>query len=52
MRLPNGAEYEGEVYSGKPHGRGKMKYINSERYEGDFFQGLKQGKGKYYYMKG
>jgi len=52
LRLANGADYEGEVYQGKPHGRGKLKYSNSERYEGDFFQGMKHGKGKYYYMKG
>lgn len=29
MRMPNGAEYEGEVFEEKPHGRGKMKYLNS-----------------------
>lgn len=32
MRMPNGADYEGEVFEGKPHGRGKMRYLNSERY--------------------
>ena len=32
LKLPNGAEYDGEVFANKPHGRGKMKYSNSERY--------------------
>ena len=28
MRMPNGAEYEGEVFEGRPQGRGKMRYQN------------------------
>ena len=32
LQLPNGAIYEGEVYEGRPNGRGKMRYSNNERY--------------------
>ena len=32
LRLPNGANYEGEIYEGRPNGRGKLRYSNNERY--------------------
>ena len=35
MTIPDVGEYEGETLNDKPHGKGKLKYLNSDMYEGD-----------------
>jgi hypothetical protein len=38
-------EYEGQIKDDKPHGKGKIVYVNETSYEGDFVNGKRHGKG-------
>jgi len=35
QRIPNVGDYTGEMYEDKPHGKGRMEYINRDVYEGN-----------------
>ena len=41
----DGGEYNGELQSGKPHGKGRTTYKNGNIYEGEYEKGLRQGFG-------
>merc|ERR1711976_922513 len=40
--------YYGETENDKPHGKGKMAYLDGFMYIGSFIEGKREGKGKYY----
>ena len=44
--------YQGEIYEGKPHGRGIRTWANGNRYEGDFDQGKRHGRGVFTWSNG
>ncbi len=44
--LLSGRVYEGEKKNGKPHGKGKMTYVEGHEYDGDWEDGKMHGKGK------
>ena len=44
--------YQGEIYEGKPHGRGIRTWSNGNRYEGDFDQGKRHGRGVFTWSNG
>ncbi len=44
----DGSLYDGEIFDGKRHGKGKCKYANGDIYEGDFVDDRITGKGKLY----
>ena len=48
LNLPLGVLYEGESSEGKPHGRGRMTYLNGDEYIGNFINGIKSGYGIFY----
>ncbi|MNE87643.1 MORN repeat protein [compost metagenome] len=53
----NNEEYEGNWQDGKPHGKGKLMYLNVSNetcnyYEGDFVNGQREGYGVFYYADG
>ena len=59
LSYADGTVYEGEIFEGKPHGKGKLRYLDKALYfdyvdledsriiyEGEFFDGTPHGKGK------
>lgn len=48
MDIENVGVYYGEELSDKPHGKGKMAYLDGFMYIGSFFEGKREGNGKYY----
>lgn len=52
VRYKDGAIYEGEMYNGKRHGKGKLTIYNKDVYEGYFSNDKYHGKGKYISTKG
>ena len=38
----DGGTYQGEMASGKPHGKGKTVYKNGDTYEGEYVKGKRQ----------
>ena len=50
--LPDGSQYFGEILNGKPHGNGKLLYLNQDEYIGGFKKGLFHGKGVFNYRNG
>ncbi|WP_187355476.1 hypothetical protein ['Paenibacillus yunnanensis' Narsing Rao et al. 2020] len=47
MKLPNGANYYGEVKNGKPSGKGTMIWSKNKSYSGEWIEGKRSGYGKY-----
>ena len=41
----DGGRYQGEMFQGKPQGKGKAVYKNGNTYEGDYVKGKRQGFG-------
>ncbi|HIY36606.1 MAG TPA: phosphatidylinositol-4-phosphate 5-kinase, partial [Candidatus Paraprevotella stercorigallinarum] len=39
----DGGEYQGELFKGKPYGRGKTVFENGDVYEGEYVKGKRQG---------
>ena len=50
--LKDGSRYVGEAKGKKPHGKGKVFYVNGDVYEGDFVKGLRSGQGTYIFKDG
>jgi hypothetical protein len=48
----DGGTYQGEMISGKPHGKGKTTYKNGDFYEGEYGKGKRQGYGIYTFADG
>ena len=48
----DGGEYQGEMMSGKPQGKGKTIYKNGNVYEGEYVKGKRQGYGIYTFYDG
>lgn len=46
VRYEDGSEYEGGRESGRPHGKGTLKYAGGRGvYDGDFVKGRREGYG-------
>ena len=43
----DGAEYQGELFKGKPYGKGITHFKNGDSYEGEYVKGKRQGYGVY-----
>ena len=41
----DGAEYQGELFKGKPYGKGITHFKNGDSYEGEYVKGKRQGYG-------
>ncbi len=52
FRFSGGAKYEGQFYSGKPHGAGKMDFSNGNIYNGEWRTGIREGLGKMTFRNG
>jgi len=52
VKYSDGNVYNGESYSGEPHGYGEMIYANGNTYEGDWKHGVPSGKGRKTYKDG
>lgn len=52
VRLSSGSLYNGELFKGKPHGKGRLKESETGVYEGEFVHGYKFGIGKMFYNNG
>ena len=48
----DGGAYQGEMSSGKPHGKGRATYQNGDWYEGEYVKGKRQGQGTYTFSDG
>ena len=48
----DGAQYNGEIRAGKPHGKGKTVFKNGDTYEGEYVKGKRQGHGVYQFTDG
>ena len=48
----DGAEYQGEMFRGKPYGKGKTTFKNGDKYEGEYVKGKRQGYGGYEFVDG
>lgn len=48
----DGGLYQGEMVSGKPHGKGRTEYKNGDTYEGSYVKGKRQGYGVYTFSDG
>ena len=48
----NGDKFEGAIWEGKAHGKGRIKYQNGDSYEGRFANDLKEGDGLYRFANG
>ncbi|HEY7883523.1 MAG TPA: C13 family peptidase, partial [Cellvibrionaceae bacterium] len=45
VRLPDGAEYRGQLHQGLLHNHGEITWPNGDHYQGEFYQGVMQGQG-------
>jgi hypothetical protein len=50
--LVDDAEYEGETFGGKAHGKGKITWLNGDSYFGQFEMNKRTGKGVFYWRDG
>ena len=50
--FPGGGEYQGEMFKGKPYGKGKTVYPNGDWHEGEYVKGKRQGQGIYQFADG
>ena len=48
----DGGEYQGEMFRGKPWGKGTTTYPNGDKYEGNYAKGKRQGYGIYTFSDG
>ena len=48
----DGAQYYGDLESGKPYGKGKTKFRNGDTYVGEYVKGKRQGHGTYTFSDG
>ena len=48
----DGAEYQGELFKGKPYGKGITHFKNGDSYEGEYVKGKRQGYGVYKFPDG
>ena len=39
----DGGQYKGEMFQGKPHGKGNTVFKNGDTYEGEYVKGKRQG---------
>ena len=46
----DGAVYQGEVFRGKPYGKGRTTFKNGDVYEGEYVKGKRQGAGIYTFV--
>ena len=46
-KTKDGGDYNGEMVSGKPNGKGRTIYKNGNSYEGEYVKGKRQGYGVY-----
>ena len=51
-RFKDGSEYQGELFRGKPYGKGKTIFRNGDTYEGEYVKGKRQGYGTYTFADG
>ena len=51
-RFPDGGEYQGELFKGKPYGRGTTTYQNGDVHTGEYVKGKRQGHGTYLFADG
>ena len=48
----DGGRYHGQMFRGKPNGRGKTVYKKGNVYEGEYMKGFRQGEGTYTFSDG
>ena len=48
----DGGSYHGQMFRGKPNGKGKTVYKNKDVYEGEYMKGLRHGEGTYIFADG
>ena len=48
----DGGTYHGQMFRGKPNGKGKTTYKKGNVYEGDYMKGLRHGQGTYKFADG
>ena len=48
----DGAVYTGDLFNGKPNGRGRTVFKNGDIYEGDYFKTKREGEGTMTYASG
>ena len=48
----DGGNYHGQMFRGKPNGKGKTVYKNKDVYEGEYMKGLRHGDGTYIFADG
>ena len=51
-KTKDGGDYNGEMVSGKPNGKGRTIYKNGNSYEGEYVKGKRQGYGVYTFADG
>ena len=47
-----GGEYQGEMFKGKPYGKGTTKYPNGDFHTGNYVKGKREGHGVYQFSDG
>ena len=47
-----GGEYQGEMFKGKPYGKGTTKYPNGDFHTGNYVKGKREGHGIYQFSDG
>ncbi len=52
LRLPDGAQYHGQLRNGLLHDQGEIIWPNGDRYRGEFAEGRIQGKGEFIFANG
>ena len=52
IEYSDGKVYEGDLFNNKPHGAGKMKWVNENVYEGNFCDGVIEGMGRMIFSNG
>ena len=48
----DGGNYYGQMFRGKPNGKGKTTYKKGDVYEGEYIRGMREGKGTYTFADG
>ena len=51
-KFKDGSMYQGEMFRGKPYGKGTTTFVNGDRYEGEYVKGKRQGYGVYSFIDG
>ena len=50
--FPDGGEYQGELFKGKPYGQGTTTFPNGDVHTGQYVKGKRQGQGTYLFSDG